>query len=324
MNRDWGFNWQPPYIQMGAGEYPFSNPETRAVNNFLLTHPNIAAVESYHNSGGMILRGPGARNYGEYPVADVRVYDFLGKKGEKMLPGYRYLISYKDLYPVYGGFLDWCYRALGIFAFTNELYQTQQDMNGDGKVTQRERMKWNDLVLLGAGFVNWHKVKHPTYGEVEVGGWRKMTTRIPPPFQLEELCHRNNAFVLFVADNMPLLRFTETKVKRLDKGTYLARVSIRNDKIMPTRAHQAIQHNLGRPDFLLVKGAKLISAGEVINRFTNKVKPIDVVKNSLFLNQGIGGLEKRSFDLIVEGRGRIKLIYDSEKGGYYQKEIELK
>ena len=324
MNRDWGFNWQPPYIQMGAGEYPFSNPETRAVNNFLLTHPNIAAVESYHNSGGMILRGPGAKNYGEYPVADVRVYDFLGKKGEKMLPGYRYLISYKDLYPVYGGFLDWCYRALGIFAFTNELYQTQQDMNGDGKVTQRERMKWNDLVLLGAGFVNWHKVKHPTYGEVEVGGWRKMTTRIPPPFQLEEHCHRNNAFVLFVADNMPLLKFTETKVKRLDKGTYLVRVIIRNDKIMPTRAHQAIQHNIGRPDFLLVKGAKLISAGEVINRFTNKVKPIDVVKNSLFLNQGIGGLEKRSFDLIVEGRGRIKLIYDSEKGGYYQKEIELK
>jgi hypothetical protein len=323
MNRNWGFNWQPAYVQPGAGEYPFSHPETRAVNRFILTHPNIAAAQSYHNSGGMILRGPGAKNYGEYPVADIRVYDYLGKEGEKMLPGYRYLISYKDLYTVYGGFLDWCYRALGIFAFTNELYQAQQDIDGDGKVTDRERMKWNDLVLLGAGFVDWHKVKHPTYGEIEIGGWRKMTSRIPPSFQLEELCHRNNAFVLFNADNMPLLKFSEAKVTDLGKGVYRVRVSIANNKIIPTRADQAIQNNIGRPDFLKVNGAKLISAGEVAEKFLNKVKPLEVVKNRLALQNGVSGFEKRSFDLIIQGKDRIKIIYDSQKGGYYEKEIEL-
>ena len=32
-------------------------------------------MQSFHNAGGMILRGPGAENYGNYPRADVTVYD---------------------------------------------------------------------------------------------------------------------------------------------------------------------------------------------------------------------------------------------------------
>nr|WP_238531776.1 M14 family metallopeptidase [Nitritalea halalkaliphila] len=58
-NRDWGWNWQPDYIQSGALRYPFSVPENRAVMEFVMKHPNIAAAQSYHNYGGMILRGPG-------------------------------------------------------------------------------------------------------------------------------------------------------------------------------------------------------------------------------------------------------------------------
>src|SRR5690606_14682359 len=91
-NRDWGWKWQPDYIQGGAYKYPFSLPETRAVADFVLNHPNIAGAQSFHNSGGMILRGPGAQeDLSTYNRQDIRIYDAIGKKGEKMLPGYRYL-----------------------------------------------------------------------------------------------------------------------------------------------------------------------------------------------------------------------------------------
>ncbi len=50
-------------------DYPFQLPEARAVADFLKAHPNIAGVQSYHNNGGMILRGPGAESVGEYPMA---------------------------------------------------------------------------------------------------------------------------------------------------------------------------------------------------------------------------------------------------------------
>ena len=58
-NRNWPWRWQPQYVQRGSDYYPASLPETRAVIQFVLDHPNIAGAQSYHNSGGMILRGPG-------------------------------------------------------------------------------------------------------------------------------------------------------------------------------------------------------------------------------------------------------------------------
>ncbi len=60
-NRTWGYSWEPEYVQSGAGKYPFSIPETRSIALWALQHSNIAAVQSYHNNGQMILRGPGAK-----------------------------------------------------------------------------------------------------------------------------------------------------------------------------------------------------------------------------------------------------------------------
>ena len=69
MNRNWPTDWQPNYIQFGAGECPLDRPETKAIAEFIMAHPNIAAGQSYHNAGGMILRGPGAAYLeGNYPA----------------------------------------------------------------------------------------------------------------------------------------------------------------------------------------------------------------------------------------------------------------
>ena len=69
-NRNWAADWQPNYVQNGSMDYPFQLPEARAVGRFLLSKPNVAGVQSYHNSGGMILRGPGRRGAGR--VSDRR------------------------------------------------------------------------------------------------------------------------------------------------------------------------------------------------------------------------------------------------------------
>ena len=100
--------------------------EPRAIGAFILAHPNIAGVQSYHNAGGMILRGPGAANLPEYAAEDLQVYDELGRNGEYMLPYYRYMIIHKDLYTVHGGFVNWTAEGLGIISFTNELWNDGQ------------------------------------------------------------------------------------------------------------------------------------------------------------------------------------------------------
>ena len=52
-------------------------------------------------------------------------------------------------------------------------------------------------------------------GKVELGGWKKTFGRVPPRFMTEEMCHRNMAWTLYQADEMPLMRMGETKVEKL-------------------------------------------------------------------------------------------------------------
>ena len=98
-NRNWPWRWAPQYVQGGSDPYPTSLVETRNVMNFVIAHPNIAGAQSYHNSGGMLLRGPGVPQ-DEYRPQDVQVFDQIGRIGEEILPGYRYMIVWKDLYIV--------------------------------------------------------------------------------------------------------------------------------------------------------------------------------------------------------------------------------
>lgn len=80
-NRDWGWKWQPNTIQNGAYKYPFSLPENNNIRNFVLSHPNIAGAQSFHNNGGMILRGPGAEeDISTYNADDIKIYDAIGRK----------------------------------------------------------------------------------------------------------------------------------------------------------------------------------------------------------------------------------------------------
>ncbi|RYF97775.1 MAG: peptidase M14, partial [Chitinophagaceae bacterium] len=196
-NRDWGWGWQPNYIQGGAYKYPFSLPENRAVMEFVMKHPNISAAQSYHNSGGMILRGPGGKEDADtYNQQDVRVYDFIAKKGEELLPGYKYLVVYKDLYSAYGGELDWFYGGRGIYTYSNELWTSYLMFNKqDGD--DNEENRFNNLLLFKDAFVEWHEYEHPQYGKIEIGGFKKNYGRAHPGFLLESDAHRNMAFSIY-------------------------------------------------------------------------------------------------------------------------------
>ncbi|VTQ04812.1 M14 family metallopeptidase [Sphingobacterium daejeonense] len=183
-NRDWGWNWQPNYVQGGALYYPGTLPETQAVKNFIYSHPNIAGAQSYHNYGGMILRGPGAADDEKfYSRKDVQVYDALGKTGEKMLPGYDYIVIHKDLYTVFGGEIDFLALTRGIFTFSNELMTTYKLFNekSEGGLRQSdEYYEFDRLLMFGDAYVPWKEFDHPQYGKIEIGGAKKNYTEKSP------------------------------------------------------------------------------------------------------------------------------------------------
>lgn len=312
-NRDWGWGWQPNYIQNGAYKYPFSLPETRAVMEFVMKHSNIAAAQSYHNAGGMILRGPGdPTDQVTYNAADVQVYDAIGKKGEELIPGYRYLVVYKDLYAAYGGELDWFYGARGIYTYSNELWTPYLLFNRDA--TDNASYQFDRWLLFKDAFVDWHEYDHPDYGKIEIGGFKKNFGRAHPGFLLEADAHRNMAFTIYHAYHTPSLHIDTVMEKDLGDGLRELTAVISNKRLMPTHSSQDVKYKIERPDIVSLTGAKVL-AGMIVENADLNISAEQKNDPANILLRNIPGLGFVTVRWIVQGTGKYTVTVDSQKGG---------
>lgn len=326
MNRNYGFAWQPPYVQDGAGDFPTSAKVTQAVTAFVSSKPNICFNFAFHNAAGMILRGPGSKEAGFYSPADIEVYDFLGEEGEKIIPGYEYGNSLEMLYSTYGDFDEFMYSNLGIYGFVSELFRSEDeqyrkpdekegedDESWYGGTRSVEKQKFSDNVNQGAMFTDWHKFAHPQLGDIEIGGWRKFTTRIPPLFQLPEMVHRNASHVIFVARNLPNVAMEVIEKKELGDGLHRIRVRLTNDRAIPTLSNKARKANLTREDIIKIEGngIEVVSGAFVDDIHMDQISPVEDRPWMIFTT--VPAFGKRDIQWIVRGSGSAKITYDAKK-----------
>jgi hypothetical protein len=310
-NRNWPTEWRSEDVQHGAGPYPLSEPETRATALFVLEHPRIAAVQSFHNAGEMILRPPASRKDKdvEFPASDKAVYDEIARRGGRLLPSYRYLQIHEGLYNVHGGFVEWTFTGLGVFSFTNEVWGNL-GTGGDPRSADLDRLKWNDVILHGAGFTRWHEVRHPTLGTVEVGGWRRFTLRNTPVDFLPDLCARNARFVLEHAAAMPDVVVASATAA----GPGRLRVEIENRSLMPTISAWAVRHRLVPPDEVSLDGGTVLAAAEVV--VGREPPPLPVREGRARLGEGVEGHSRRTIDLWFDPARRPSAVrFSSRMGG---------
>jgi hypothetical protein len=338
-NRNYGADWQPNYIQGGSMDYPFRLPESRATEDFLAAHPNIAGMQSYHNSGGMILRPPGSAWYGDFPRSDIQVYDEIGENGERILPWYNYLIIWQGLYTVHGGSIDWTSDGHGIVSFSNELwnggkyYQSpllteQQDENPRSNIYgQRSRYFFDDFLEFGENYHDWEPFDHPEYGEVEMGGWGKFFGRINPRFMSLEAFHRNMAFTLYHADEMPIMAMGESRVESMGDGLYKVQVDIKNERLIPSITARGMNNRVVRPDLLTVEGGvEILAAGWVPDRNrpgkTQMIEQEDL--NRIMIRSGHPGRTTKTIEYLVRGTGNMEVTYSSVKGGTVSTSVRVR
>lgn len=320
-NRNWYWKWAPQYVQWGADEYPGSLPETRAVVDFVSKHDNIAAFQTYHNSGGMVLRGPGNKeDLQTYRWEDLRIYDFLGKLGEEILPGYKYLVVYKDLYPVFGGELDYFYGARGGITFSNELwtsfdyFRKKQEDERNWFGGQKETYRFDKLLLFGEGVVDWKPFNHPQYGKIEIGGIKKAWTRTAPSFLIEEMCHRNMAFTLYHAYHTPQVSVDSIYTNELPGGLTEVTAVLKNSRVIPTHTSHDIQNKITRPDWVSVKGGKVLTGAILEDRFMGIAREQKRNPEKLEVPT-VPGMEAVYVRWIIEGKGPFTVTIDAAKGG---------
>jgi hypothetical protein len=164
------------------------------------------------------------------------------------------------------------------------------------------------------------------------GIWKKFQGRVPPRFMNEELCHRNMAFTLYLADEMPMIKMGETSVEKIAGDVYRVFVDITNPKVAPTIMAKAAQNNVVRPDLLTFEGrnADIISVSFLDDKETYKVNPTPtgIVDQAdlkrLMIRNGHPGKTTRTVMYLVKGSGSVKVAYDSVKGGKAETTINLR
>ncbi len=342
-NRNWGYDWAPEYVQDGAGDYPFSGTGIEAIGKYIRARPNICMAWAFHNTGGLIVRGPSTKAQGEYPQQDLTVYNYLGEQSERIIPGYRYIIGWKDMYATYGEFTEWMIMINGAYGFVGELFMSSQEifksrdeekkvrpqdeediMFGEGSVTERERLKFNDHLVQGELYKSWKPYKHPTYGDIEIGGWVKFSSRLSAPFMLKDMVHRNASAIIFSAKHTPEVSLDVFETKKTGKNLYRIRTRLVNAKAIPTMSYHAQKVKLYPQDMLTVSGKsiKVVAGGKLTNIYRNQVTYKKFRPELQFLF--IPGFGKIEHQFLVSGKGKVTIKYQSRHAGKIVKTITLK
>jgi hypothetical protein len=337
-NRNWGYNWAPNYVQSGAGYYPFSGTGLKAIANYLLERPNVIVVWAFHNAGGMFLRGPSTKDEGEFPSGDLKVYDYLGDNSEMITPGYEYLVLWKDLYKTYGDFIGFTTNIIGSYGFVGELFQSQtetytlkEELKKPGernrepgeRDSNHQRLKFNDHVVQGELYKPWTKYDHPVYGEIEIGGWTKMSSRLPHPFMLQDLVHRNASAVIFSATQTPDIKVELMEKEEIGKNLYQVRIRLLNDQAIPTLTYQTLKNKSHRKDILKISGPSIqvVAGGELRDAHMNKTVYKEHKPQIQFIQ--MPGFGKVEYQFLISGKGQVIVDYSSIKARDQKLEFTL-
>ncbi len=344
INRNYPANWSA--TQKGGGPYPLSEPETRAVAAFVVSHPNICAILNYHTTGGVNLSPPCATSDTSTPLKDREIYKAIGAMAASVT-GYPYISVY-DAYPAIddrgtrsaaGGFIEWAWEGLGIWGIAPELW----DIVGKAGVTFPDikqkllhdpsedegiaLLTWNDEHLGGDGFIGWQTFAHPQLGAVEIGGWwaKRVRQNAPPEFLHEEQ-EKYTPFTLHYAALTPLVRVGQTEAESLGNGLYIVRALIENDGWLGTQlSERAVRNGIVRPIKVTVAGGVVL-----MNKATIEIASLDgrsVTTGTMFaFGPGARVDNERLVEWLVrvpDGTDALTVTAQSEKGGTHRVTVPL-
>ena len=237
-NRNYPIGWQPEDQQKGSGDYPLSNPETRANADFLLAHPNVCAVVDMHTSGGQNLYTPGYKSAKDAIPQDIALYKAMGKIANQE-NGYPVLNLYDQYMPqshpqTCGGFDDFCHFVLGIPAMTIEcwdlaersglhpVYPPREDKSDEEKEDELCAMiRWIDENVGPDHYMAWKPFDHPQLGPVELGGCdAKFISQNPPAPYLEQEVAKHTRFLLRLVRLLPSLSIDRVEKTQLSEDIW--------------------------------------------------------------------------------------------------------
>jgi hypothetical protein len=341
LNRQWPADWAPEGEQLGAGPYPGSEPEARALIQAIVERPNITNYVGYHTFSGVHLRPYSGRPDDDFPTTDLRAYELMGEEATR-LTGYPAIsifhdFKYEPKKVIKGGDVDWLYDFLGVFAWVTEFWSPQRTAG----ISDYHFIDWirdhppeDELALvrladeLGEGYVDWYAFDHPQLGSVELGGWDLVRFWFNPPLsRLEQEITPHADFALFLALLSPRLEVRSFESTPVGEGAYRLRLVVENAGWLPTSVTQkALERKAVRPievHLELPEGARVVSgkereeAGQLEGRVERR--------SAYFWNTDLSTSDRTKVEWVVEASAgsQVGVVARHERAGTARAELTI-
>lgn len=282
-NRSFPFRYEP--FQKGTSSHSATEPETRALLDYLFDRRNVAVVMTISPNDNLSItwKPNGDRERQAYKTtllaADAPYV-------EKLAEQFRTILDVKEPpeAPNDGGnFVEWAYYHYGRFSLASRGWAIpktapKQDPQPSGdapkadankpKPDDRAPVERNALLWFAQeginGFVDWRPIEHPDFPgkKVEVGGFVPFVRLNPPAAMLDGLGEKHFNFLTKVLESFPSIRLAETKVEPVGGGVYRVTAALRNDGYLPTMPAMGRVNHEAFPlwaEIQLPEGAKLLT-----------------------------------------------------------------
>jgi hypothetical protein len=250
LNRNFPYGWAAEPKQVGAGRYPTSEPESRAIVEAALARPQIFAWLNLHTFGGVFIRPLGDAPDTKMDPSDLAIFKQIEEWGTKHT-GYPTVSGFEEFTyepdtPIYGDLSEWAYHDRGAIAYVCELWNLFDELGFERpkkfidrytKLTRADNetlAKWDREKNRGRIVRPWKKFDHPQLGPVEIGGLDPRVGISNPPLErIDEVCIGQAAMFLRVASMAPRVRAGEV-VKTSSGDLTTVEIPIENVGYLPT------------------------------------------------------------------------------------------
>ncbi len=282
MNRNFPMEWEPEAASRGAGPYPTSEPEIRAMVEAVVERPNITGHIAYHTFSGVHLRPYASYADDHFPTGDLRAYKQIGEEATR-ITGYpavsvHHDFKYDPKTSIKGSAHDWLYDHMGVFSWTTEFWSPQRRagiedyhfiewLRDHPPEDDLKLLRWAEQELGDPAYVDWYPYEHPQLGEVELGGWDMFYcwANVPPHLLEAEVAPHSELAIWHLLIS-PRLELHSLEVDRVGETAWHIRLVVHNTGWLPTQvADKAVERNIVRPlevELTLPEGARL-RAGEL-------------------------------------------------------------
>jgi len=343
MNRNFPSGWRGEPIQLGAGPFPTSEPESRAVTEFAVRHPNIFAWMALHTFGGVYIRQHGDLPDKKMDQSDLALYHQLEEwaeafSGYPMVSGFEEF-TYEPDKELCGDVAQFAYVERGAVSFVVELWDFFKQAGLEALrpfVFNYQRRTRQDCIRIaewdrdhneGRIVGSWTAFEHAQLGPVEIGGYDpRIGIWNPPPDRLEEVCTAQSQFLMRLASMAPRIS-VHVEVEEIDVELHRVRATVENRGYLPTYVlssakalphsdplHVGIELDYG---LSLVSGETRSDIGhlEGWGGFRKWHTPI--------LARSAGAPTRRRVEWMVRGKGAVRVVASNARVGAVATDVSV-